>query len=55
MTLKEAEKLSLQVLKSVMEEKIDQHNVEVASVDTQSKRFRIYPTDEVNSILSTLS
>lgn len=55
MTLKEAEKLSLQVLKNVMEEKIDQHNVEVASVETQTGRFRIYTVEEVNQILPTLS
>lgn len=55
MTLKEAEKLSLQVLKNVMEEKIDQYNVEVASVETQSGRFRVYKTEEVSAIISTLS
>lgn len=55
MTLKEAEKLSLQILKNVMEEKIDQHNVEMASVETATGRFRVYSTDEVNTIISTLS
>ena len=55
MTLKEAEKLSLQVLKNVMEEKIDQHNVEVASVEAATGKFRIYKIDEVNNIIGTLS
>lgn len=55
MTLKEAEKLSLQVLKNVMEEKIDQHNVEVASVEKDTGKFRIYATQEVNDIIATLS
>lgn len=55
MTLKEAEKLSLQVLKNVMEEKIDQHNVEVASVEQATGKFRIYTTAEVNDIIATLS
>lgn len=55
MSLKEAEKLSLQVLKNVMEEKIDKNNVEVASVETQSGRFRQYPAEEVEQIIGTLS
>jgi 20S proteasome subunit alpha 5 len=55
MTMNEAEKLSLQVLKNVMEEKIDQHNVEVASVELSTGRFRIYTSDEVNTIIGTLS
>lgn len=55
MTLKEAEKLSLQVLKNVMEEKIDKNNVEVASVEAQSGRFRVYRTEEVEDIIKTLS
>jgi 20S proteasome subunit alpha 5 len=55
MTMNEAEKLSLQVLKNVMEEKIDQHNVEVASVELSTGRFRIYSSEEVNTIIGTLS
>jgi len=54
-TLKEAEKLSLQTLKNVMEEKINEKNVEVSSVDVDSGRFRIYNTEEVSEILNTLS
>jgi 20S proteasome subunit alpha 5 len=55
MTLKEAEKLSLQVLKNVMEEKIDKHNVEVASVEAATGRFRVYRTEENEEIIKTLS
>jgi 20S proteasome subunit alpha 5 len=54
-TLKEAEKLSLQVLKSVMEQKIDKDNVEVASVETITQRFRKYSPEEVSQIIETLS
>ena len=46
-TLKEAEKLSLQILKNVMEEKIDQNNVEVASVEKDTGKFKIYKTEDV--------
>lgn len=54
MTLKEAEKLALQVLKNVMEEKIS-NNVEVASVERDTGKFRIYNDDEVEAIIATLS
>ena len=54
-TLAEAQKLSLQVLKNVMEEKINEKNVEVASVEVATGRFRVYSTEEVQAIISTLS
>ena len=34
MTLKEAQTLTLRILKQVMEEKLDQHNVQLAQVST---------------------
>lgn len=52
-TLKEAEKLALQTLKQVMEEKISATNVEIASVELGHK-FRIYSAEELEAILSQL-
>jgi len=40
MTLNEAQTLTLRVLKQVMEEKLDQHNVQLAQV-TKTKGFEI--------------
>ncbi len=53
MTLEEAEVLGLSVLKQVMKEKINDHNVEVASV-TIDKGFRIYSIDEVKQIVGKI-
>ena len=39
MSLKEAEKLILQILKNVMEEKINKDNVEISVVKTDTKRL----------------
>ncbi|KAL6053067.1 proteasome component pup2 [Balamuthia mandrillaris] len=56
MSLAEAEKLALQTLKQVMEEKISSTNVEIASVQLKDgkPRFRIYSKDELEAILQTL-
>jgi len=53
MSLKEAEKLALQTLKQVMEEKISSTNVEIASV-TPERKFRIYSNKELEDVLATL-
>ncbi|OUM69882.1 hypothetical protein PIROE2DRAFT_52888 [Piromyces sp. E2] len=53
LTLKEAETLSLKVLKQVMEEKVNSVNVQLCSV-TPNEGFRIYSEDEVNEIINTL-
>jgi len=53
LTLKEAEILSLKVLKQVMEEKVNSVNVQLCSV-TPDKGFRIYSEEEVNDIISNL-
>jgi len=53
LTLKEAESLSLKVLKQVMEEKVNSVNVQLCSV-TPDKGFRIYTEEEVNDIISNL-
>eukprot|EP01120_Amphizonella_sp_Union-15-10_P012644 TRINITY_DN5660_c0_g1_i1.p1 TRINITY_DN5660_c0_g1~~TRINITY_DN5660_c0_g1_i1.p1 ORF type:complete len:253 (+),score=43.57 TRINITY_DN5660_c0_g1_i1:76-834(+) len=55
MTLQEAEKLALAVLKQVMEEKLDSTNVEIASISTKDRQFRVYTRDELQAIISTLA
>jgi 20S proteasome subunit alpha 5 len=47
MTLAEAEKLVLQVLKNVMEEKISNDNVEVAVVRTVTSELETRPKDYI--------
>ncbi|KAG1047423.1 hypothetical protein G6F43_010125 [Rhizopus delemar] len=53
MTLKEAEKLALSVLKSVMEEKLNKSNVQIASV-TPENNFRIYSEEELQTVIERL-
>ena len=53
MTLNEAETLVLKTLKQVMEEKLDEKNVQLASV-TKDKGFRIYNDEEMNRAVATL-
>lgn len=53
MTLQEAETLSLTVLKSVMEEKLNKANVQVASV-TPENHFKIYSESELQAIIDRL-
>jgi 20S proteasome subunit alpha 5 len=53
LTLKEAEALSLKVLKQVMEEKVNSVNVQLCSV-TPDKGFRIYSEEEFNEIINSL-
>jgi 20S proteasome subunit alpha 5 len=55
MTLVEAEKLTLQVLKNVMEEKIQKDNVELAIVRTDTKLLETRPQDYVEGIIRTLA
>jgi len=55
MTLREAEKLVLQTLKGVMEEKINRDNVEVAVVTTASKKLETRSRDYLEDIIVNLS
>ena len=55
MSLRDAEKLVLQVLKNVMEEKIRKDNVEIVVVKTDTKRMETREQDYVDDILLTLS
>jgi 20S proteasome subunit alpha 5 len=54
LTLHEAKVLSLQVLKQVMEEKLEAYNVEVGVISTVDRQFRILSTSEVVALLSEL-
>lgn len=53
MTLKEAETLALTVLKSVMEEKLNKTNVQIAAV-TPEDHFRLYSEEELQSVIDRL-
>jgi len=55
MTMKEAEKMALQVLKNVMEEKIDNINVELAEVRCSTKKLEFMSKDYVDAIIKELS
>lgn len=53
MTLKEALKVILEILKQVMEEKLTSTNVEVATV-TKADKFHIFAKDEVEEVIKDL-
>ncbi|OCH90564.1 proteasome subunit alpha type 5 [Obba rivulosa] len=53
MTLREAHLLTLRVLKQVMEEKLDQHNVQLAQV-TPSKGFEILDEVKLKEIIDAM-
>ncbi len=53
MTLAEAQKLVLKVLKQVMEEKLNSTNIELAVVD-KAKGFRILKPEEVAPLIDEL-
>jgi 20S proteasome subunit alpha 5 len=55
MTLAEAEKLILQTLKSVMEEKIAKDNIELSVVRTDTKTLETRSQDYVDTIIKTLA
>jgi len=54
MTLKEATKASLTILKQVMEEKLNSTNVEVAIV-TPSKNFQMFTKEEVEDVIKDVA
>lgn len=55
MTLAEAEKLVLQTLKQVMEEKISTDNVEMCTIRADTKQLEYKSVEYINGILATLS
>ncbi|CAE6414553.1 unnamed protein product [Rhizoctonia solani] len=54
MTLLEARNLTLKILKQVMEEKLDHHNVQLAQV-TREKGFEIIPDSELQEIIEAMA
>jgi len=54
LTLPEATLLALQVLKQVMEEKLEAWNVEVGLIATSEKKFRLLPPAEIATLLEQL-
>jgi 20S proteasome subunit alpha 5 len=55
MTLAEAETLALNTLKQVMEEKLDNKNVELATVKASDGKFKIASTAELEAVIQRLS
>lgn len=55
MTLREAQKLSLEILKQVMEEKINDTNVEMALIPTDTGVYTVCGQKEVAAIITELS
>jgi 20S proteasome subunit alpha 5 len=55
MTLAEAEKLILQTLKNVMEDKITKDNVELAVVKTETRTLETRKGQHIEAIIQTLS
>mmetsp|Transcript_8793 Transcript_8793/g.10985 ORF Transcript_8793/g.10985 Transcript_8793/m.10985 type:complete len:181 (-) Transcript_8793:85-627(-) len=54
LTLKEAELLTLKILKQVMEEKLDCKNAQLASV-TAEHGFQVYSDEKTNEIINVLN
>ena len=54
MTLAEAEKCAMQILKQVMEEKISSTNVELAVVTAEDKKFTLRDEQYLNGIIESL-
>jgi 20S proteasome subunit alpha 5 len=54
LTLKEAQKISLQILKDVMEDKISPINVEMALIPTSTAKFHVCGKDELEAVIKTL-
>lgn len=54
MSLEEAKKLAMQILKQVMEDKLTSTNVELALITSEEKEFRVLTPEELEPIISTL-
>lgn len=54
LSLREAEVLALQVLKQVMEEKLEAYNVEVGVVTTEERAFRVLTVPQVEELIAAL-
>jgi len=54
MTLREAEDLALDILRQVMEAKIDDKNVEMALISSETKKYRVYNEENIKNIIGRL-
>lgn len=54
MSLAEAKKLAMEVLKNVMEEKINSENVELAVLDAESGRYLVADKQELQALVDSL-
>eukprot|EP01066_Platyproteum_vivax_P005893 Platyproteum_vivax@DN1778_c0_g1_i1.p1 len=54
LSLKQAEELALVILRQVMEEKLTSKNVEIASVSAATQKFKVYPAEELESLVAQL-
>jgi len=54
MSLNEAEDLAADILKQVMEDKIDEQNIEMALISTKSLKFEMYNENQLKGVISRL-
>ena len=54
MSLKEAEDLAADILKQVMEDKIDDKNVEMALISTKTMKFEMYDDNQIKGVIGRL-
>eukprot|EP00002_Diphylleia_rotans_P024389 TRINITY_DN4813_c0_g3_i1.p1 TRINITY_DN4813_c0_g3~~TRINITY_DN4813_c0_g3_i1.p1 ORF type:complete len:241 (+),score=62.61 TRINITY_DN4813_c0_g3_i1:77-799(+) len=54
LTLHEAERIALSVLKQVMEEKLNSSNVDIGAVSVRTGKFHIYTREELDEVISRL-
>jgi len=55
MTLREAEDLAAEILKQVMEAKVDTDNVEMAFVSAKDKKWVVYDSEQLQSVIDRIS
>jgi len=55
MTLKEALKTSLTILKQVMEEKLTDTNIEICTITKESRKFHIYNKEETLEAVANIN
>merc|ERR1719222_877227 len=54
MSIAEAETLALTVLRQVMEEKLSKVNIELGTVTKESKKFKLYSHEELDTVIKRL-
>merc|ERR1711997_655992 len=54
MTLREAEDLAAEILKQVMEQKINKENCEIALLSSKTKKFEKYTKEQIKTVVSRI-